>query len=502
MKTFRLLALAASLAAGLVGSLAAAHTVVIYTYTYNSTGPYAPKGEPAAAALEIVDAPATAVEGDLHKGDIIARRQVRAYDAVVLDAPVQGAVGLIPAGAVLVRVNYQKGGAAWCDISPGFRLMRANMYDCLEDQDGGVFKRRSTGYSATRFQGFERSGLVRGDPLPTPAPFHRATPAESPIGQIGYRYCNGDDVSGPPRFAVTISPLGQVDSWSYRGECAFGVWTKAGDRSAVDVDGLSAIFTTSPDGGLRYRFDSRLPAGMAPTLSSTGSADPVTASRPGPAAGSLVEAGGDHTMVLSGAPPTIINGQFGIGQSFARAGVRHGVTGVLQNQIRPGMMWRADTPVEVGQPVFGIVTDDRQIIWCAPRIKPGQTRYETACFLTTKPMWWIPHREPALMPWESLYSLSQTGSLSSVPSVIRRPITLPPMTLTLVLAEVRPPRHEGGPWIVGVDWTIDWGDGPQRFRRINYETPPAGPGIDFFGTPLRFRPTADGAAIVVNEPGG
>ena len=41
--------------------------------------------------------------------------------------------------------------------------------------------------------------------------------------------------------------------------------------------------------------------------------------------------------IKANAPPTIINGQFGIGQSFARAGVRHGVTGVLQNQIRPGM---------------------------------------------------------------------------------------------------------------------------------------------------------------------
>jgi hypothetical protein len=480
----------AALAVGLMAAGGEATAQVIVTMV--PTGPYKAPGEPALMAREVTEAPVTNLQGEITKKMIIGQHTLAAAEVAVLDAPVQGKQRPLPAGALLWRVDY-KGGSAWCDLQGPSKLFSLAI-DCLEDVDGNRFTRLSTGYSAEKFQGGGSSGVERGERLPAPAPFH-LLPREERLktpARLAYQYCDGDGVATPPRFALVASTLNDPNAWLFAGACRFGVWPDPKDKSRVEVDGMLMTVTPNGAGGLRYKLDDRLPPGPLATLTRLGSA------RPG---AEQAEAEGGEMLVLTGAPPAITEGTVKVGATFFRAAVAHGLTGHLRNQIRPGMMWRGDTAVEVGQPVFGIPSgDDGEIVWCAPRVPPGGAAYDTACFIPTgwNP-WWIPHRKPALLPWESLYSLGQTGSSSSVPSVERGPINLPPMTLSLVVAEMKPARAAGKPMVVGIDWVVDWGEGPQVFRRINYETSAEGRRIQLLGQRMQIKPNADLSGITVQR---
>jgi hypothetical protein len=165
------------------------------------------------------------------------------------------------------------------------------------------------------------------------------------------------------------------------------------------------------------------------------------------------------------------------------------MTGTLQNRIKPGMMWKPDTAVEVGQPMFGIPSRDGSVVWCAPRQQADKT-WDTACFLPAGggAYWWIPHRKPALLPFESLYSLSQTGPASSSPSVARGPVSLPEMELSYVLVGVKPAAKTDAAPTYEVDLMADWGEGPQKVRTLRYGMKPDGAKYRFFNMVLKLTP--------------
>jgi hypothetical protein len=468
------------------------HTTVVVVP--GSSGPYAPVGTPAAMDLELTDAPMAAAEGDVRRGEVIGRQQIRAEDAVVLDAAIKGEHRDVPAGTVLARVSYA-GGSLWCDTRGGYRLLFADQYDCFEGSDG-TLKRHWSGHTMIRFLGFGPSGVQRIGALPAPVPYHRATPEQRPTAAIGWRLCADDGVRGPPRFALVVSGLGQADGWPEIGGCVFGVWPDRNDPSVVDLGGLRLQASALPAGGYHYRLLGRIKAGPIQALVADSPPLAIEGQRVWRRAAMRPYEG--DAMVVTG-PAKVALGSFTTGQTFLTAPVRHGITGVLQNRISPGLMWKSDTPVEVGQPVFGMPSAEG-MVWCAPR-RSAETGWDTACFLPYAPgfYWWIPHRMPALMPYDSLYSLSQTGPVSSGPSVLRGPVDLPPMTVSLMLGDVKLPDKPGRLPEYDVDVMVDWGQGAQRARRMRMDLGPAGRQLNIFGVRLRLKPGPDPVALVVSS---
>jgi hypothetical protein len=466
------------------------HTTVVYMP--DSSGPFVPLGAPAVMDVEVTDAPIVAVEGDVRRGEVIARQQLRAEDAVVLDATVKGLHREVPAGTVLVRVSHE-GGALWCDIRGGFRLMNPDQFDCFEGS-GGTFRRLWSGDTLNRFLGYGPSGVLDLAPLPTPVPYHKATPQQRPTAVMGWRLCADDGLRGPPRFALVVSAIGKADGWPEFSGCTFGVWPDRNDPSTVDVGGVRLRASALPAGGYHYRVLAGVKAGPIQALSGDSPPTPIVGPRVWRLPAVIPHEG--EAMVATG-PAKVALGAFTTGQTFLTAPARQAITGVLQNRITLNSAWKSDAPIEVGQPVFGIPTP-YGMAWCAPR-RSAETGWDTACFRPDAPGFyrWIPHRTPALMPYDGLDSLSQ-GTVSSAPSVLRGPIELPPMTVSLILGDVKLPGKSGRLPEYDIDVMVNWGQGAQRARRIRMDLGPNGELLNIFGVWLRLKRGPDPVALVVS----
>jgi hypothetical protein len=431
---------------------------------------------------------------------------------VVLDAPVEvGVQRKLEAGTVLVKVVSEKGAVAWCDTGHFVGFLAHNRVQCLADGSGqGRFDRSMLGWTFMGFMGLEAATtLSDGLALGAAAPYHHAKPEERPTAMVGYRYCDGDGVVGPPRFSFTVSEFGKPEGFTPFGACTYGVWPNVADKSVVDVDGLTLKVSTAPGATpdakpvVSYQLQGRRAPGPIARL--TGGAGlrleavAVAASGAPPEPPRPVTT--DVAVVFAGRP-TAHQGPVSVGQALLTAPVKHATTGVLQNRITIKLMlFGSDTPLEVGQPMFGIpILNSDKIIWCAPRKAPraaarapGASAWDTACLTPiagTEAVAWRPHRNPALLPWDSLYG-GTAGDASSSPSVERKPIDLPPMTLAFTVSGVKPDPTTPGAEIFSIDWMLDWGEGPQKVRTIRYRVTAQGAYYAFLGLRIKLALGAD-----------
>jgi len=444
-------------------------------------------------------------------GDVIAIHQLRAAEARVLLAPVKGRRRELPAGLALARmtfIEHSQTASVWCDLRPTGRPLWPQEHDCLRDSnESGQFDQLWQGDSLkSGFLGFGLSGVgLFDDPAPPPTAYRAATPDERPTALLGFRYCDGDGVKTPPRFAVAAAPPNSDGYWPLIGACRAGVWPDPADRSTVEVNGMILQVTPNKDGSLHYRVVRPLPAETiaplrfgAPIMSL---AEAPTPQATAAARDALIRRG---ALVSAGAPPAISFGPVQTGGVFLTAPVKHALTGTLQNRISPGLMWRLDSAVEVGQPVFGLAGagwGGDGIIWCAPRLKGGV--FETACFLPVGDGYlWIPHREPALLPDQrAINSVSQTGSVSSAPSVKPGPVDLPPMTVALMLRDIVPRSKTDPTPVYLIDVRLDWGEGAQKINTWAYVLPPVGRIINVLGAQMLLQPgSAPGQMTVAAAP--
>jgi hypothetical protein len=256
-------------------------------------------------------------------------------------------------------------------------------------------------------------------------------------------------------------------------------------------------------GVLHVKLLGRLPPGPIGPLASNLPVRPRGETR------TLIEADAERTaterrgtMIYDIKQEVLASGPVREGEVLATLPIRHAFTGTLENRIRPGLMWRLDSPVEVGQPVFGLTGKGwggDGIVWCAPRLKDGV--YDTACLLPEGDSYfWIPHREPALLPSPAaINSLSQTGGVSSAPSVKQEPVKLPPMTIRFVLAQVRPRSASDPTLVYDVDAQVDWGEGGKSFRHLTFQLAPDGGYVNLLGVVLHLKPADNGGVEVVKS---
>jgi hypothetical protein len=103
-----------------------------------------------------------------------------------------------------------------------------------------------------------------------------------------------------------------------------------------------------------------------------------------------------------------------------------------------------------------------------------------------------------LLPTQvAINSVSQTGAVSSAPTVKQGPVNLPTMTIKYVLTSVRP-RSESDPTLVyDVDAQVDWGEGAKVFRHLTFTLSPGGDYVNLLGVILRLKPAANGGVEVV-----
>ena len=463
--------------------------------------PYASEGIPASVSLEVTDAPITSTEGLMTKGDVIAVHSVRAHDTVVLDAPVQGKVRVVPAGTVLVRVSYGRDSAAWCDISIFTHFRFSDDFDCLTAPTSSVFTGLTIGHSITKLQGFSSSGIESGTVLSIHAPFHKIEPDAAYSARLGLRFCDGDGVKGPQRFEALVTPLGGPDTWRFAGQCSLGVWPNPEDKSHVEVDGMHLVVEAAAGGAYHYRVTDRLPIGPIPRLIPGGSVRPRSGVNPeGPPIDPLIALDTDRTLVLVDTAPKVSDGATSVGSTFANVRVRHGITGVLENSIDHAMLWKSDSGLQAGQPVFGIRMDTGALVWCAPRIKAGATQHETVCLMPSVPVQWLPRCEPAFLPSE-IRNCGSWNSSSSSPTVTRKPVSFPLMTISLALGEIRTPNRPGAPLRVSIDWYVDWGMGAQKYRSTFLDMPDQGRELDFMGQKIWLKAVPATNQVLVENRG-
>ena len=526
----RRLAAALALAGAVIGvrQAQAAHSSGTVHYTTVMVGGYPafhPPGVAAYVPLDVTDLAPTATEGQLKKGQVIARHQLRAREAVVLDAPVTvGVQRALPAGAILVKTVSDRGVVAWCDVGNFVGILARNRVQCLADSSNqGKFDRSLLGWSFYGFMGLEaESTLSDGLVLGTAAPFHPAKPEERPTAVVGYRYCDGDGVVGPPRFAFTISQFGKPESFTGLGACAYGVWRNPADKSLVDVDGLQLKVSTAPGATpdakpvISYQLQGHAPAGPLARLTGSGglrvlvaavpvarvassapsAPQPPVAIPPLPVPPVAAAAAPIEPVLVFSGRPAAHAGPIAIGQAVLTAPVKHGLTGTLPNRIEYKALFGSDTPLEVGQAMFGVPTSTAsEIIWCAPR-KRDTGLYDTACITGLgSAARWFPHTAPALLPWDRMYS-GGNGGASSAPSVERKPIDLPPMTISFTLTGAKIDPSFPNSMIYAISWMLDWGEGPQKVRSLNYRVTQKGEYYSFLGLRIKLTQGADPNQLV------
>ena len=489
-----------------------------YIVTYTSISGYAPKGAPVYIPLDATDAPVAAADGTMKRGDVIARHTLRAAEAVVLLAPAKGRWGEVPAGAVLTLVRLKSGGPSrvWCDIRPTHRLLFPLQHDCFEDaKGGGKFDWRWDGDAEANFLGWSASGAQAAVQLETPVAYRPARPEERPAFQLGYKFCDGDGVSGPPRFAIVMASADSAN-WPVTGICAFGVWPDGSDRSKVQVDALRLTVHSGPGGALAYRVENRIPPGR---LSRLGPDQPIRVEPPAlavsssappplvvPAPPPLVLPVRRESLVQVG-PVQVVAGPVGVGQTFLTVPVKHGLTGRLMNRIVLDSVFGRDAPLEVGQPVFGIPIGGAgdKTIWCAPRRRSAGPGYESACLVQTYGAYydWQIKRTPAMMPSDiGRANGFSSGAASSAPSVEPGPIELPPMTLSMILKDIKPdPKGPPDAQIYDVDLALDWGEGAQVYAHRPFAITKRGGAARFMDVALIFMPGPGAQQITISQRG-
>jgi hypothetical protein len=516
-------ALAGALLAGAAASGASAHSGGGhgggYVIVYMAPGGPPPalfQGQEASMSLEVTDAPPTMTEGEAKLDDVVAVHQVRAADAIVLLAPIKARRRDVPAGTVLVRARFVDPGqraVVWCDVRPtGFPFSPFN-HDCFEDTKGSgqLDKMWRADYGVGGFLGFSRSGVdAAGGPMPAPAAYRPARPEERPTAFIGYKYCDGDDVSSPARFRLTAGADFDPTRWKLVGDCRAGLWSDPADKSKVDVDGLHMIVTPVAQGAIHFSLVDRIaPGPIGPVVRYA----PLRNVPQDPAAR---QAALKSALVAAGEPPKVATGPVAVGGTFLTVPVKHGLTGRLLVRVHPtiGLFWPKGTVMEVGQPVFGVPADTAPgdgIAWCVAT--KTAAAWQTACLSpvsdaymamaqTSQGYYWLAKQKPALAPTRrSLGGGGEGDPENTDPAVALGPIDDgPPMTASLKLAAIRPRSKTDATLVYDVEVDLDWGEGPQPINRIPYTLSPDGQTIRVLGQVLLLQPGASPGEMSVTAP--
>ena len=495
------------------GSHGGSRTTTTYVFVYgNRYSAYIPPLKGPVLTLpgvrfEVTDAAPRSIEGVMRPGDVIAQHSLRVAEARVLVEAATGAPGDMLPGVVLSRVPAADGKhVLWCDLAhgkhAGFGQIRR--YDCLSDEAGrGRFDHRWTAMSDNGLLGLASSVAYAPTELPRSAAFRGTEPTERPLATLGYQWCDGDGLASPPRFALAVALAGDVD-WT-NGEksagCAYGVWPNPADHAHVDVDGrILTIQVASRSEGVQFTYAGRI-SSTAPTAA-------LVAGRSLPSAGAsaIVQpapAPAPAEPLIANGAPVATGGALQKDQEFFSIGVRHGLTGVLMNDVR-GRGWLADRPLLVDQPVYGVSmagSSGQTIIWCAPRLENPADHAAVKHYLgVCMPEGWWVKTDNAMMT-VNLSWPAGGGQLVSTPSVDRRPVDLPPMTLSYAFG-----GWTKAGWLI-VTVRLDWGEGPKLLRSI--VIPPDAAGLStlhVMGGEIAIKrggpnsPEADRAVVEVRSP--
>ena len=464
--------------AGLVSLTGAASAVAASSYRYQpliygsppAVYSYGAAGETARMPMSLTDAAPTAVEGEVSRDGVIAQHVLRVDQARVLTSPVQGRFREIPAGTPLARVEVasQAGLVVWCDLRANTKWTSRGSFECLTDTKGtGAFDQGWAGLSAYYFAaaGFNVVGSPRT--LAGKATWREARPYEHPTLLLGFQWCDGDGVKKPARFARALQAGGDT-RWFVAGAYCQGGATAPLGGGSFDLGPLKVTASTgATPGALRYRVEGRLPPASLPQPVLSGLAD-LSAAPPPKVDRAVVPPAPELSLkplVAAGADPVVVAGDVAKGQPFFTVGVRHGVTGVLRQEVR-GKGWFFDKALPVGQPLYGVPmagAGTTGLVWCAPRQddKPkgkSPTRWAAACLpqSATQANWVEAQTAMMSVNLSWFYGSRTTNALD----VERGPIDLPPMTLSYVFAG----WSEQGSLMLEV--RLDWGEGPQLLRAL------------------------------------
>jgi len=208
-------------------------------------------------------------------------------------------------------------------------------------------------------------------------------------------------------------------------------------------------------------------------------------------------------LLVANGPATIAPGPVGAGQILLTLPVKHRLTGRLLNRITLDSVFGRDTPLEPGQPVFGVPLADGRMAWCAPRLEPGRAGYRSACLRPSHAglYEWEIRRSPAMAPADIGQADGGTsGQASAVPEVRRGEAPLPPMTLDLVLKDAgEGSADQPAARTYEVDLTLDWGEGAQVIGRLPIVMTAHGADRKIMGLKLKFRPGPEPGQLVVSK---
>jgi hypothetical protein len=286
---------------------------------------------------------------------------------------------------------------------------------------------------------------------------------------LGYQWCDGDGVAKPARFARALRTAEDKNWFLNGGGCPQGRLVPLGGGDfALETLNVTLSAGAQP-GTLRYRVTGRLPAvadlkPIAPGLVDLAAAS-LPASSPVPALQASPPGPAPKPLVPAGAPPALASGAVAKGQPFFTVGVRHGLTGVLKQEVR-GKGWFFDKALPAGQPVYGVPmagAGATGLVWCAPRLEekpPGKspTRWAAACLpQNVSQANWVEAQTAMMSVNLSWYQGSRTVSAVAVEP---GPIDLPAMTLSYAFGG----WSEQGSLLLDV--RLDWGEGPQLLRSL------------------------------------
>ncbi|MGA0601292.1 hypothetical protein ACO2Q3_11380 [Caulobacter sp. KR2-114] len=434
--------------------------VPIYTYRQVQTPYQAPPN--VELPLEITDAPPSAMEGSLAPHGVVAQHEVRARNAVVLQAPFVGGRREMPAGTVLSQVRIRQSATtstAWCDLRPDAGGILAVKFDCLGGAPDG-----SSLYALYTVETDDNMLGVSGDEQPrfrqrfeTPVAARPARPEERPTGRIGYEWCGGGAPDAPPKFEVAASFQGGPWEESAHHQCVFGAWSD--DHAAVVVDRIRLTLTAPATGkALTYKAEGRAPAGPIARLTPGG---PIQTQAEADAQAAAAAAGLREAIVYDSDPGKVAAGALSKGDVLMSHRGHLGVTGVLTADVwrgtRRGPLFTTlpgQALLPAGQVVFGRRVDAEgkaELVWCAPH-KGADGRLDKAICLPSDGHGTVAvEARPALMPSGLL--MPQYPEYVSPPQVKETPQDLPPLTFTYVFKGWRKETAE-----IGLQ--VDWGEGP------------------------------------------
>jgi hypothetical protein len=391
--------------------------------------------------VEMTEAAPQRAEGVMEQGDVIAIHTLRARHAVVLEAPVEGPVRDLEAGTALAAavISQPRGQTSlpenprqvlWCDVRPGARA-GFGYSDCFMDEDGDG--RLDRGYIGENRGGAAQFGIslfrtppaIAGESL-VEAPVRPAEPDEHPETQIGFRFCGGDNIGGPLRFALVDAVRG---GWSTpaRG-CSYGVWPDAEPGEQVRLsDGLTLTVAAQGD-GFAYTLDGRFEPGPLGAVFD-GRAPQLASNLPESSGLSPALAGLASLMespLVGLEDPVVETGLVGRDQPFVSQPVRHRHTGVLMNRVRPlGLFQMGSDPLEVGTPMYGMplvgggalsaaAQGESGLTWCAPRFGEDGEAWAICLPRSSQGHRWVRSERGFYV---SGFSISNSTSMADTPSV-------------------------------------------------------------------------------------